>query len=444
MATSLQHLLDELTTRTHAPAPTAAIEDVTGALAHLGRALTGLTEDGLSPAASARQQTAAGLAGACATAGGLWPRTGGPLTDLAGAAADLVGRHRGTMGRAHRWAVTVELAEVAEHCARLGRRLLPPEAAPELVFVRQSAADVERDAQASPPTADGCAVLDRLVPLPGAPPGGREVTALDAAAALAAALDRARRADDLTLRDFRAAVAATEITSRSAAMVAGTAGEDAGPLVVTGLAWQLAGRASMVFHDGRVGEPIDPRGVVAHARALADALRLHVGDPAGIAHPDDGRDLSSAAGTLMRVVGQLPALADRLVAAVDRWSRTGRLYADARDLPPMEDMPGDRVQAVIGGRTVQASGADLDHLRRVVARAAALTTGLASARTPAEDAASVLSRPSSGRSVRSGRIPGSPQRLLDRAQAEAGTVSATRPSPGAPSDGIRGGPARGV
>jgi hypothetical protein len=89
------------------------------------------------------------------------------------------------------------------------------------------------------------------------------ITALDACAALVAALDRARRADDLTLRDFRAAVAAAEITSRYATITAGMAGEDAGPLLVTGLAWQLAGRASMVFHEGRRGEASDRQGVVA-------------------------------------------------------------------------------------------------------------------------------------------------------------------------------------
>lgn len=31
----------------------------------------------------------------------------------------------------------------------------------------------------------------------------------------------------------------------------------------------------------------------------------------------------------------MPVLADRLTTAIDRWSRTGRLSANARDLPPM-------------------------------------------------------------------------------------------------------------
>ena len=131
MATTLQQLLDGLTERATEPQPSATIEDVTGAVAHLGRALTGLAHDGLTPGDSMRQRTVTELAAACAAAGGLWPHTGGPLTDLAGAAADLVGRDRAVMGRSHRWAVTVEVAEAADHCARLGRRVLPQAAAPK-------------------------------------------------------------------------------------------------------------------------------------------------------------------------------------------------------------------------------------------------------------------------------------------------------------------------
>src|SRR4051794_9074040 len=102
-----------------------------------------------------RQRTVTELAAACTASSQLWPHTGGPLTDLAGAAADLVGRHRDIMGRSHRWAVTVEVAEVADHCAGLGRRVLPQAAAPELATVRELAVAVERIAQTEPPTAIG-------------------------------------------------------------------------------------------------------------------------------------------------------------------------------------------------------------------------------------------------------------------------------------------------
>jgi hypothetical protein len=114
------------------------------------------------------------------------------------------------------------------------------------------------------------------------------VTALDASAALVAALDRS---GGLNLR-FRAAVAAAEIASRCAANVtAAVTGEDAGPLASTGLAWQLAGRASTVVHDGLRTGPVDSKGVAAWAQALAGAVRADVGDHDGIAAPRNDRDL---------------------------------------------------------------------------------------------------------------------------------------------------------
>ena len=87
MVTTLRQLLADLTDRAGARPAAASIEDVSGALAHLGRALSGLAEDGLTPGDSHRQRNATALAAACTTAGRLWPHGGGPLTDLAGAAA---------------------------------------------------------------------------------------------------------------------------------------------------------------------------------------------------------------------------------------------------------------------------------------------------------------------------------------------------------------------
>ncbi len=186
MVTTLRQLLDDLTDRAGARPAVAAIEDVSGALAHLGRALSGLAEDGLTPGDSHRQRNVTALAAACTTAGRLWPHSGGPLTDLAGAAADLIGLDRSVMGRSHRWAATVEVAEVADHCARLGRRLLPEAAAPELVVVRQLAVTIERDAQADPPTAAGAG----------------EVEGAGATAVLTAPAATARRFPDLNAREL--------------------------------------------------------------------------------------------------------------------------------------------------------------------------------------------------------------------------------------------------
>ncbi|CCG02433.1 conserved protein of unknown function [Blastococcus saxobsidens DD2] len=438
MATSLQQLLDALADRTAAPITDVAIEDATGALAHLGRALAGMTHDGLTAGVSRRQQTAAQLTAACTTVGRLWPRTGGPLTDLAGAAADVIGRDRASMGRAHRWAVTVELAEAADHCARLAHRLLPHAAVAELAAVHRLAVAVERDAQGDPPTASGAAVLNRLVPVSGLPRAGERVTAVDAAAALTAALDRALRTDGLTLREFRAAVAAAEITSDSAAsVVAAAAGDEGMRPLLTAVAWELTGRISMTFEDGHRARPTDPHGVVPWARSLADTLCNDVGSNADLSALRDRGDLPRLTRTVQEVSNQLPVLADRLVAGVDRWSRTGRLYAAARDLPRMDNMPEDRVREVIAGRRVQARGADLDRLRRALASAGALSSSLADAVNRAVSPAAPSQRHLAGLYAERARAPGRGERLLSHADNVAEAIAGSRcapittPAPGA-------------
>ena len=243
------------------------------------------------------------------------------------------------------------------------------------------------------------------------------MTVLDAAAGLLAALDRAQRAEDLTLRDFRAAVAAAEITSRYAAVAAGMTGRDAGPLLVAGLAWQRAGHASMVFHDGRPGAAGDGGGVVASSQALARALRSEVGAPADKGEPRDHRVPADRAAAVQQVASHIPFLADRLTMAVERWSRTGQLFANARDLPRMEAMPEDRIEAVLAGRHVRASGADLDGLRQVVGRAADLSTGLGDALNRAAGIGEVAQRHRTDRLDRGAKVPGDAERLLSRAHA---------------------------
>ena len=429
MVTTLQQLLDGLAVRATAPLQTATIEDVAGSLAHLGRALTGLTHDGLTPARSPRQHTAVELGTACSTVGRLWPRTGGPLSDLAGVAADLVGRDRATMGRSHRWAVTVELAEVADHCARLGHRLGPQAAGRELAAVRRLAAAVERDAQTNPPTPPGAVVLDRLVPMPGVPRRGSDVTALDASAALTAALGRSQRAGELTLREFRAACAVAEISSQCAAVVtAAAAGDVLGRLPVASVAWELTGRMSMIFEDGRLVRPTDLQGVVPWARTLADALLKDVGPHADVGALRDRADFARVTRSVQQVSHQIPVLADELAAAVDRWSRTGQLYASARQLAPMDNMPEDRVRAVIAGHRVPALGADLNRLRRVVGRAADLSTELAGALTSAAGVGPPTQRHLAALYAQRGRAPGATERLLGYAQEVERAAIAHRPA----------------
>jgi hypothetical protein len=223
------------------------------------------------------------------------------------------------------------------------------------------------------------------------------------------------------------AVAAAEITSRSAATVTAAAtGNDAGPLLVTGLAWQLAGRASTVFDDGRRTRSTDPHGVVPWALTFVGHLRAQVAFDTDIAALRDRDDLAAVAGRMQQVTSQLPVLADQLTAAVDCWSRTGQLYANARDLPPMDNMPDDRVAAVIAGRHVQACGADLDRLRQAVGRAAELSAGLADALHRATAAGPPVQRHQAHLYAQATQTPGAPERLLDHAQAVDRDIAAIR------------------
>ncbi len=195
-----------------------------------------------------------------------------------------------------------------------------------------------------------------------------------------------------------------------------------GPLLVTGLSWQLAGRTSTAFHDGHRAGTADPRGVVAWAQALAGALRAEVAPRTDIAALRDHADLPSAAHRVRQVTAQLPALGDQLAAAVERWSRTGRLVVSARDLPPVENMPADRISAVITGRHVMARGADLDHLRRVVDRAADLSTGLAGALHRAST--DPKQRHQADRRAREVQTPDMAERPLARSQATERAITA--------------------
>lgn len=446
MPASLQQLLDDLTVQADTATPFGTIEDVTGSLGHLGRALTGLAQDGLTAAGSTRQQTVTELGAACSTVGRLWPHTGGPLTDLAGAAADLVGHERLLMGRAQRWAVTVEVAAAADQCGELAQRLLPNAAVRELAAVRALAGAVERDAQSDPPATAAAAILDRLVPPPGPPPQGPGGTPVDAFAALVAALDRAQRDDELTLRELRVVVAAAVVVSRDTAIVAAALTEEKErPWEATAAAWHATGQATMAFEDGRRRLSIDPRNVSAWAKALVDAVHAELGPRTGaetIRHrPDVAHHV---VGVTRDVANQLPVLADELSAAVARWACTGQLYAYAKDLPPMEHMPEDRVRDVVAGRRVQARGEDLDRLGQAFGWAATLSTVLADALNRAAPSARSLPRHRAGKYTRPIRAPGTPERLLDRAQAVAQALAATRSPLSRSRGGAHHGPQREV
>lgn len=430
MATSLQRLLDDVTARaadaSGTPSPT--IEDTVGALGHAGRALRRLAGDGLDAGASRRGLLVEHLGASCQAVAALWPATGGPLTDLMGAAADLAGRERPRVGRAERRAVCAEFAAAADRCAQLAQRLVPQATVYEFGEVRRLAAAVERDAQANPPGLAAGAVLDRLIPVTRVPVGltGAQVAA-EAAATLVAAIDRADRQGGLALREFRAVTAAGELSTRSIAAVAAAlpGGDNGQPWRSAAIGWQVAGRATYLFEDGHRA----PRTEVTNwANLIADALQRDLGTAAGI----DGAslrargDLPELVTAVRQVANQVPVLADQLAAATLRWAEEGRFSASARDLPQMEDMPEQRVRDVIAGHRVIASGEDLDPLTRSVTRAGSLSTALADALNHAEPAGPPMQPKLVAAYAARIRAPGSPEELVRHARDVELALAANR------------------
>ncbi|SFE95919.1 hypothetical protein [Blastococcus tunisiensis] len=431
MATSLQRLLDDVTARAAdgSGTPTFTIEDTVGALGHAGRALRRLAGDGLDArAVSRRGRMVAQLGASCQVAGSLWPATGGPLTDLMGAAADLAGRERPPVGRAERRAVCAEFAAAADQCAQLAQRLVPQATVHEFGEVRRLAAAVERDAQANPPGPAAGAVLDRLIPVTRVPVGltGAQVAA-EAAATLVAAIDRADRQGGLALREFRAVAAAAELSTRNIAAVAAAlpGGDNGQPWRSAAIAWQVAGRATYLFEDGHRAPRTE---VTDWANLIPDALHRDLGTAAGIdaaslrAH-GDLRELIPA---VQQVANQIPVVADQLAATTLRWAKEGRLSASARDLPQMEDMPEQRIRDVIAGHRVIASGEDFDPLTRSVTRAGSLSTALADALNHAEPAGSPMQPNLAAAYAARTRAPGGTEGLVSQARDVEQAMAANR------------------
>lgn len=383
MATSLHQLLDDVADHTERAAGPAALPDAAVALGHAGRALHRLAIDGVDRVnGSPRERMVDELAAACGAAAAPWPPgTGGagPLTDLIGAAADVVGRLRPLMGPEERWAVAVEISAAADRCAELAHRLLPLAAPREIEAVRQAAAVIEQTAQHHPPALAAAAVLDRQMPWSDVPPGltGTHVAA-EASAALVAAISTAHERDGLTLREFRVVCATALSVSDYAAAFATRLGEDDGqPWRSAAVAWQVLSNTAAVFKDGRWDLPtngVQSRAAIIPAALTRDLGALHTLD-AGALHARP--DLPLLLTHLQQSTNQLPVIAEQLHAATRRWAVEGLLRANARDLPPMEDMPEARVRQVMAGAQVQAVGPDLAPLSAAVGRAGSLSTALA-------------------------------------------------------------------
>jgi hypothetical protein len=414
VATSLQQLLDALRGNVSESRTAAALPDLTRAIGHLGRAFQRLAEDGVTATDSDQQRAVYAASRSCLAVGRLWQERGGPLSDLAGVAADLAGRESRVCGRAERWAIAVEVGEAADACAGRAQELLPHANVRQLTALREVMLLIERQALTEPPTADSAVVLDRLVPMPFGHRLDHQSSALEASVALAHAVARAATDSRLTIREFRAAVAACEVAARYAVVAADALHE---PVVAAApTAWQLVGRLSMTFSEGRGTSAASSGRVIPAAQTLVLSLRGDLGPASALSAlpPEDRRHVAAA---VRDVTAQLPELGDRLAGVAARWARTGTLLSRARDLPQAVDMPLSRLPDVLSDRSVSAHDEDFALLRLSLNRATELSRALADA-VHGEASGSPPLRPHvlDGQHQRI-TAPGAAERLLSHAKA---------------------------
>lgn len=384
MATSLRDLLAELDHTLRAGiVDQLSADDAVIALGHLGRAIARLADDGLGHDAKPAQTMAvAELGSACRASAKAWTGlTSARLTDLAGAAADVLDRLRTEFGGNERWAAAIELSVTARRCASFAEGHTPYTGVPPLARTRRLAVAVEQLGAAHPPAAHRQAALDRLVPVAGLPaglPGSR--IAAESAAVVA---DQLRRSvDDPTRAPVRlvealAVLLAAESTAQYATEVAEAL--DANALgrneAQTAAAWRAARRALDRFDDGTRHHPGHVSPLILWAVRQHEGLRHDLGRKAGRAI-DDMRgqaDLGRMLTDVRLAVNQLPSLAASLQRGLGQWVRSGALTARATDL----EIRDDRLPAILAGRAITVQGVDLTDVLDSLRSARLLSTGLA-------------------------------------------------------------------
>jgi hypothetical protein len=371
MATSLGDLLDTLVETARAtPCTPLARADAGTALRHIGRALTQLRADGLTPTVhDIREQRVAALATTCAELAARAPATESSLARLAAAAADTVAVQRDQATSRTRWAVAVELADVARVLADLITPAVPGPVAQWCAVLQHAALQVEHSAARHPPTREGFAGLDQPVPFP---TRSRHVEIANLIHEATATLLNATRpgSEPLSLAQLLAVTFAAETLSDAAQLrlVGRPIGPPAsGSIGTAGEAWQTVRFQLRPFNDGSRRRQTDRPAAVSVALELHGALRRQ--DPTA---PDD-----AATTALVRAIQHLPALATNLHAAVSQWAKTGTLFAYACELPPRDD----RITQQLAGRRltglIRAESIDLLPTSEAIFAARLLSRALA-------------------------------------------------------------------
>ncbi|GAB4079063.1 hypothetical protein GCU67_13480 [Modestobacter muralis] len=410
MATSLGQLLDALAETAQSTERTAgARADAGTALGQLGRALTQLRRDGVSPApGDHREQQVAALAVACSELAARAPATESTLAQLAAAAADSLAVLHGHTTVATRWAAATAVAETVTPLAEMMAGALPAGPAGQwLTEVERQAVLVQQTAALQPPSRADAAILDR--PLSGPPvltSSGPEVLVPDAVAVLLRVTGNG--AEPPSVAEVLAYTLAAETLSDAAQRLHPQTEAVAGPPAAR--AWRAVRTALRPYDDGsRRPHPGAPP-------AVAAALRVHA------ALNRTGSESSSRSDPLRAVVAaaaqHLPTLATQLMyRTVRSWADTGALVAYARDVPPREERVAAYLRGYRPGGLVRVDAVDLQPVAGALHGARLLSLAVATR-------AASAGVPSTADFPR--RALAANQALLDRPQTTAELEAATR------------------
>ena len=353
MATSLGQLLDALVDNARALDDSPAVRaDAATALGHVGRALTQLRRDGVSPiTGDQREQRVAALATACTELSARAPATEASLTRVAAAAADTLAVLHPDTTVASRWAAATAVAESVMPLAEVVARGLPAGPAAEWVTeVQHRAVFVLQTAALQPPSRADAVLLDRPVP------GLMAAASVDAALVVPDAVGvllraTARASEPPSVAEVLAYTIGAQTLSSAAEGLGSADAPDAGPLKASD-AWRAVRVALRPFDDGsRHPHDHTPPGVTAAGRLHAVLSAV-------------GSDPTSWTAALRASVAagaqHLPTFASQLLyRTVRHWADAGALIAYARDVPPREEHVAAYLRGYRPAGLVRANAADL-------------------------------------------------------------------------------------
>jgi hypothetical protein len=380
MVASVQGLVDDLAVLGSAAVPDAAGASAAArALEPVGRALgalrrppaDGTGRHGDHSVLERRVLVSGELAAACRAGASQWPHSVGRLVDMAGVLSDLVSVHVATAGTDQRWAASCALARTAGRLVEVAMRFPPYRNVPALQRVVRLTTLHRQIERFDPPVSAGLSWLQTTVAaaeLDLDEPETREPVGL--AAVLSAALERENRADTLTIYGALAAAVAAEAWTEHAIHAVARQDHSTANAAWRHCAdgWRVVQAALIRFDDGSRLRGGPPSATIEHAVALHQALPT-AKLPVERANLGQAKTISTARG----VVNQLPELARRIEAALDRWGSSGRLFARARNLARRDE----HITAIIGDRVVVAGPLDVHPVLTSTRVAARLSGALA-------------------------------------------------------------------